>query len=344
MEAVFGRFEADNLPYLVLRNYETLPESTTNDVDLLLSPDDELKAYHSLVCAAEEAGWEVCNVGEFSCRSVFLYNPETLEQTHIDLMCGIKWYSFLFADHAQMLRDRKRCKSFYIPAQKDEAAVNLLTRLLYCGYVKEKYRPMISACAKESHDAFAKVLEPWIGSVLAELFVKYSCEENWTKIEKMTADARKHVLIANLKKPGGVLFRMFADVRRLIRRICIPPGFSIAFIGDDAIGMQRHIKDFLKLASGTFKKEKVQMNAGNRTILSKFKSMKTLFRNGLVIQEQTRDENRLSRNEYDLIISFQTSCELNARNVIVADASFTPQKTLLTMFERMSERRMARYG
>ena len=68
-----------------------------------------------MIRAADECGWKIHNIGEFSCKAFYLFHPETLEQLHIDLMFGIKWYSFSFADHKLLLDSRQPLKNFYRP-------------------------------------------------------------------------------------------------------------------------------------------------------------------------------------------------------------------------------------
>ena len=51
--AVFRAWQQAGINWLVLRNYESLPESTTNDIDVLVGPGQLRQAEQALLAAAE---------------------------------------------------------------------------------------------------------------------------------------------------------------------------------------------------------------------------------------------------------------------------------------------------
>lgn len=272
---VFDRFNDSGIGYLVLRNYETLPESTSNDIDLLLSPAHRGRALSAIQKASAATGWRICGIAEFACTSVFLYHEKSMAQTHIDLMCGVKWHPLLIADHETMLETREKFKSFYIPAQRHEAHVSLLTRLVYGGYVKEKYRPFIAAVARKDPDGLRDSLRPWLGRHLAGSMVAMAAEENWSGIEASAKNTRMRILLANLKHPFPLALRFIRDAARTVGRMVFPPGLSVCLRG---CGAETMLPDVLRELSGTFHGEKVL-----RLPASFKKRRRILFRCGMVI-------------------------------------------------------------
>lgn len=258
LTGLFAEFESGGVSYLVLRNYEELPESTTNDVDLLINPLELNQAVRCLKKVAFDTGWMLHNVGEFSCWTFHLYHQETLAQVHIDFMCGLKWHSFLFADHQSMFRERRRFKCFYIPSQEHEAATNLLTRLLYSGSVREKYRDGIAEAGMQVAEKLFGVLSPWIGSKLAREFVEASNKREWKRIERATNTARAHVIIANLRKPLSFVIRILSDVCRLIRRVVDSPGLSLVLVGGDDVKTACVARGIAKALPETFSPERIR--------------------------------------------------------------------------------------
>ena len=255
LSALFDAWNAADIRYLILRNYYELPEYTENDVDVLLDPSQRSQARAIMRCTAEGYGWEIHNIGEFSCHAFYLYHLETLEQIHIDLMCGVKWHSFFFASHADMLRARRPLKNFYTPDPVHEAAVNLLTRLLYSGYVKEKYRDGIQQRAERAGDQFKATLAPWTGQRLARKIVKAAGQGEWGVIESQASGVRKHTGFANLKKPFRLAALLMADVARWVRRWISPPGISIVFMGPDGCGKTSVADQLKQELQGTFAPE-----------------------------------------------------------------------------------------
>ncbi len=233
---LFDAWNAADIRYLILRNYEELPEYTGNDVDILLDPVQLSVSQLILENVAEQDGWIVHNIGEFSCKAFYLYHLDTSEQLHLDLMFGDKWYSFYFMDHDLMLSSRQPFKNFYKPNIVHEAAVNLLTRLLYGGHVKDKYKEGIRGAALENRYEFISFLSPWLGANLSEVTVKKVELGDWLGIEEQVSNVRKHILWANLKYPFRLVGSLVSDLFRFIRRWNHSPGISIVFFGPDGCG------------------------------------------------------------------------------------------------------------
>ncbi|MDF7825428.1 hypothetical protein P4B35_15485 [Pontiellaceae bacterium B12227] len=236
LTCLFDAWKEADVRYLILRNYEELPEFTGNDIDVLLDPAQREIAERLLIQSASEQGWVLHNIGDFACRALWLFNCETLEQVHIDLMYGINWHTLVFADHSRMLSQRQPFKNFYIPSPGDEAAVNLLTRLLYGGYVKDKYREGIRCSASGDGKEMATALNPWVCKELAEKMIAFATQGEWDKIEARCRQIRKSVIKVNVKRPFGVLVSVMSDVLRLVRRTLHSPGVSIVFFGPDGCG------------------------------------------------------------------------------------------------------------
>ena len=253
---LFDVWNTNGIRYLILRNYEELPEFTDNDIDILLAPDQRASAEVLLVQAASEKGWHLHNVGEFACRALWLFNQKTLEQVHIDLMCGIRWHTFQFADYGRMLERRVPFKNFYIPTPEDESAVSLLTRLVYGGYVKEKYKEGIRRSALGGKDEMVRTMRPWAGGDLAEKLVLLASEEEWAKIEETSSLIRKAVVVANLKKPFRLARSFLSDSARLLRRWIKSPGFSVVFFGPDGCGKTSVANGLKERLGKTFPVEK----------------------------------------------------------------------------------------
>lgn len=249
---LFQAWSYGEVRYLVLRNYESLPEDTGNDVDVLIAPEQLSEAVKIMLSAAAETGWKMHNHAEFACWSFYFYHEQTGQQIHIDLMCGLRWHSFVFADHAAMLAARTPYKSFFIPHPTHEASVNLLTRLLYGGYVRDKYRSGIQSAAREHKEQISSFISPWLGAVLTANFVEWSQAADWEKIEKSSGAVRKQVIKVNLKQPLRTFRQLLHDAIRLAKRFFRPPGICIAFIGPDGSGKTTVAKGVAEALSGTF--------------------------------------------------------------------------------------------
>ena len=182
---LFDTWNQNDICYLVLRNYEDLPSETENDVDVLIDPHQLLKTKSIIKVVSGKNGWVIHNIGEFSCTAIYLYNIVTMEQLHIDLMCGLRWHSFLFADHRVILNARLPFKNFYIPDPVHEAGINLLTRLIYSGAVKDKYKKKIQQVAQEADNQLEFFLVLYISSRLSRKIINQAADGQWNEIISM---------------------------------------------------------------------------------------------------------------------------------------------------------------
>src|SRR5512140_2316056 len=83
---VFQDWRRHRLDFLVLRNYEGLPEVTTNDIDVLVAPRHLRRAEDSLLESAERCGFRLHNRGEFATLALYLSSKRSTcrVQAHFD--------------------------------------------------------------------------------------------------------------------------------------------------------------------------------------------------------------------------------------------------------------------
>lgn len=142
---VFRQWRAEQIRFVVLRNYENLPQETGNDIDVLVAAEEIKRAEIALVYVANQVGYQLHNRAEFSPVSLFFFHPASQQQLQFDLFPKLAWRGFELIASAGVLERRVVRSDFFIPDPADETVINLLTRLIYHGYVKEKYRLAIAA-------------------------------------------------------------------------------------------------------------------------------------------------------------------------------------------------------
>src|SRR5215472_6832042 len=85
VRAVFLAWKQAKIDFLVLRNYENLPEFTTNDIDMLVAAASLSAAERVLLEAAHSAGYRLHNRAEFATLALYFSNKDSSEQAHFDL-------------------------------------------------------------------------------------------------------------------------------------------------------------------------------------------------------------------------------------------------------------------
>ena len=251
--AVFRAWQHANLPFLVLRNYDGLPESTTNDIDVLVDPPRRRQAEQVLLAAAQSAGFRLHNRAEFATLALYLSSPTSNLQAHFDLFTALKWRGFDFLDCHGFLARRRRREHFAIPHPADEAATNLLASMIYTGRVKEKYKPSIAGGFRAAAAAATELLAKTYGARHAEFLVAAGAQEKWAEIESLTGALRRTLIIRQLlRQPMRTFGTLAMDAGRLTRRLVQPPGLTVVLCGADGSGKSTAGRAILEGLSGTF--------------------------------------------------------------------------------------------
>ena len=284
VETVFRVLEERKVASLVLRNYDELPEKTTNDVDILVDPAFLGSAERAVLAAAAETGWTHSNTGRFSCRSLFFFHPGTLQQAHIDLMPGVLWHSLVFADPRKMLSARLPFKCFFKPQPADEAWVDLATRWLYEGRVKEKYRPFIRSVCAAQPDSSRAVFSRFLGKRFADETVSLCAAGRWEDVERLSAKARFRILLKNLRRPISLFSRVLRDFFRFADRLRNPPGLIVGLAGPTREWRDEIADALTRGLSGTFYPERTfRWNGEPATRSVRVSARRNAFHGGLSI-------------------------------------------------------------
>ena len=234
---IFQAWGEAGIRFVILRNYEGLPACTTNDIDVLIAPEQLQRAEQILVAAAQRAGYHRHNRQEFASLALFFYHPETLHQLQIDLYPDLPWRGFATLTAEEVLRERVDHGLFAIPHPAHEAVISLLGRLLQHGTIAEKYKPAIVAGFQSDQARATAALNRIFGASLAETVLSEALRGNWAGIEQLTTPLRRALVWrAITRRPCGTARSMVRDVIRLTRRFFAPGGMTLVVLGADGSG------------------------------------------------------------------------------------------------------------
>ena len=255
--AIFQTWRRAGVRFAVLRNYQGLPDEIGNDLDLLVDESELKRAETLLIEATGVLGYINHNRAEFSPVSLYLYHETSRDQRHIDLFSTLKWRGFTILSPRAVLDHRVDRGLFAIPHPVHEATLNLLTRLLYNGYVKEAYKTgIVEAFAKEPELARATLAET-LGPELARELVANVLAESWPVIETKGAQLRRVLMLRQLTKaPTQTAAALGRDLKRLTKRAARAPGLVVAFIGPDGSGKSSVAEGSMERLQPTFGREK----------------------------------------------------------------------------------------
>lgn len=217
--SIFAGMRDRRIDFLVLRNYEALPDVIGNDLDLLVRLSDRSRAENAIVSAALPLGYQLHDRREYSCISLFFSEQDSTEQIHVDVFTRLEWRGFKILSTHTVMEDRVQGELFDTPAPIHEGVVNLLTRLLYSGYVKDEYKPRIFSSFSDDPEAASRLLSAAFGTRLSGRVVEGVLECEWSKIEAMANRLRFSLAARTLaNSPIETSRSLLRDALRLTRR------------------------------------------------------------------------------------------------------------------------------
>jgi thymidylate kinase len=255
--AVFDRWRAAGIAFLVLRNYEQLPQETGNDIDVLIQPHQMQSAEQELIAAAREVGYRLHNRAEFSPVSLFLSHPASRQQIQFDLFSKLVWRGLELIPTPAVLERRRARDNFFIPDSADETVINLLTRLVYHGAVREKYRPAIAASLTAEAGRVRERLALTFGADLASQIVTRAAAGDWDGVGQLGGRLRRALVWRQVAyAPLRTLASWASDLRRLLRRAGQLPGITVVLVGADGCGKSTLATQATQALAGTFHENK----------------------------------------------------------------------------------------
>lgn len=255
--AVFTAWREAGIDFLVLRNYEGLPEYTTNDIDVLVRRSDRSRAEVVLLQAAGRAGFRLHNRAEFATLALYLSCPTTGEEVHFDLFVDLQWRGFDFLEAGAFLDRRVNRGLFDIPHPVDEGASKLLAIMIYTGKVKDHYKPSIATAFKSGGKEAGGLLARTYGQGLAEVLVAAGAAEKWAEVEALTPALRRALIWRQaVLSPLRTLASLARSVRRWVSRWLHPPGLTVVLCGPDGCGKSTAGKALIENLKGTFSPRK----------------------------------------------------------------------------------------
>jgi glycosyltransferase involved in cell wall biosynthesis len=252
----FNALPAAKIPFLVLRNYQELPHSTANDIDLLVHPDMRLQAEVVLADVAHKCGWRVHNRARFSPVCIFLHHAETSFQLQIDLFTRVEWRGIELVPTADLFARHRKFRDIPIPHPAHEALLNLTGRLLPYGFVREKFRHSIQETASAEAALFESSAAALFGPDIARQILSACVAADWKQHERMHKSIRRALVT---RRPLHVLCGWSAMALRLTWRFLKPPGVWVVYLGADGSGKSTCLARSAELLTNTFSPGKSQL-------------------------------------------------------------------------------------
>lgn len=232
--ALVKEMETAGILCVYLRNHEYLPDDIGNDVDLLIPEGLTSKATDIITKKAKQYGWRVIRKIQFSPLSIFLTTNDSDLFIHIDLFERLEWHFIEYAKASKIIKRRLWNGQVHIPYPADELYLNISTRLLYQGIIRDKHRIQTrffvdQGLQEEIRETFSIHLGRCSGLKLANAVLN----GEWHAAEAYATAIKRNVTFRSiLLKPVATISGFYKYLSRTIQRILTPPGPFMILEGD----------------------------------------------------------------------------------------------------------------
>lgn len=235
---ILAALEQNVCDYVYLRNHEDLPSNIGNDVDILVPEGKKSSAIAFFRQYVEQANWRYVRIVEFGPSSVYFYSKQTNSFFHIDVFDRIDWHFLPYANCPALLQSKVWSGHVYRLNTVDETLLNIMTRVLYSGSIRNKHRLQGNGLVdKYTQKEIEESALSHFGFSAKHPFLAYLMAREWDLIEKSKNRLRITLIINSLiSRPRSLYTGIVSYVRRALKRIMDPPGLFIAFIGADGSG------------------------------------------------------------------------------------------------------------
>jgi thymidylate kinase len=255
------------ISYIILRNYENLPDKPLegSDVDLLIAKDNEEKYSSALKEAILKSGsFILLKIRQSNCLSYFIYQKEPFPLgTWIDAFWELSTKSFIWADSNFLLQNRRQHqKGFFISPPGGEAATLFVKEVLSGPFIKERYRLRIPDFVRIDKENFIKTLEPYFNKKIIQEMVQICLEGKWEEASKRRKSWWNHLVFnCFLQSPFSQSLRFVDFIFSQFKKLITQKGVIIAVLGPDGVGKTTICEGLKERAKNFFFKKVYQYHS-----------------------------------------------------------------------------------
>lgn len=254
VKGFFRELQNQGISYCILRNVDEVIRGDAHDVDMTIDAEMLPKAEATLADTAKQNGWKLhLKTGDISDRyNIKCYHyfrideeKEQIHIVHIDIFPTFSWKGIELLPNQVLISDIQPSDLFPKAADYIEAICNLFTRLLFNGYVKDKYKNDIQNTFLATPDKTPQTLRYFLSEEMTSQVYNLASSGQWSTIEQ-----NRSRIVSNIKKTARRHnWSYFAYVLgKALRR----KGIIIAFQGTDGSGKSTIINGLPSIIGNSF--------------------------------------------------------------------------------------------
>ena len=146
-ELLFATLREQQIPFVLLRNYESFPDQIGHDLDLFVPRRRAAGVAELFKQLLSKAGGEVIIVHErdYFIDIRFVLGRPAAEAIHLDLYHGsFTWHGLVYLEEDELLAAARHYGNLPIPRPAHEALNIFLASILWGGFFKARYQPQLA--------------------------------------------------------------------------------------------------------------------------------------------------------------------------------------------------------
>lgn len=239
---VKNALNSKNIKWLIVRNYEGLPEfNRSKDVDIAISHSDFKKVSHIIFDALKSIGFEYFFRIKYQyawCNTFFCLKNGRVESIKIDLVDGFVWRGAQIVRFKDIYERKENYKDFYVCSRLDDGFMLLIKPLMTGGFIKQKYVSDIVDSFNSNKKCFENLYYRTFGKSVSKK--TFGFVEN-SDFEKLVKYKRKLCLKSwsrcFFKKPFSTFWKLIVHFALEIGRVFVrKKGTMVSVVGPDGVG------------------------------------------------------------------------------------------------------------
>lgn len=253
VESFYDALQQKGIGYCILRNADEIRLGDAHDIDMTVDAARLEEAGECLFTCAQKLNWHL-HFAAGSFRDPYHFKPlhfyhigenGTVSIVHFDICPTFAWDGYVIVSNDTLLRDIDASDCYHTVHPSAEAVIDFFIRLLYNGYIKDKYKERIHDFFRDYPQQVRQNLEEIISEEHAETLMYHVSARNWE-----AAAAMRSVFIRDIKKKAVTYRRSL--VWHKLRKLWYYPGVMVAVEGCDGSGKSTLIEGLRPILRNTF--------------------------------------------------------------------------------------------
>lgn len=247
---VFTALDSNNIRWMIMRNYEGLPEvNTSQDIDIAIPRNDWKRARNIIYTTLKARGFHKVLFTKFQsilCHTFYKFENGEIIALKIDIFACYEWRGAEYISFDKLYDASKVYNGMHVPGQVMDAVMLFLKPLLLGGTIKEKYRNIYMNVIPKNISESTQILGDIVGVQEAEYLVDLVTKGEDKALKDRYGIVRKKLWTKYFKKhPLITLSRLIQHYwTELRRRVFSLSNNVYAVLGSDGVGKSTFLELF----------------------------------------------------------------------------------------------------